>query len=190
MGGCRQHAGEMPARNENIIRLTIVSGRKGLGNAGMGACLFTLPVMLQIIDLLEKIIAGGLQAHSCLVTDTEQFQGVFKNATLHVFVLDTPDLDLAVYPFELGGTIVIRKRGKRDFHGNKLGFVVSVRIETRFQTTVGAILQKSAHQLVTVPVEEQDSHKQYGSNMLHVHKLITFLNKKVFFFRIGGRARG
>jgi hypothetical protein len=168
--------------DEKIVLLSIIRRRKTF--VGGGGSLFSLRrMLLEVIDLPEKIIFGGLQAHGCLVGDTEQLQGIFEEAAFYIFVLDAADLDLAVYPFETGRRVVIRKRGDGDLDGNELGFVVVVFVETSFQPAIGAILQVGAQQLVTVPVEEQDSHKQYGSNVFHVHKLITFLIKPGIFLQ-------
>jgi hypothetical protein len=148
-------------------------------------------VLLQIIDLLEKIVFGSLEAHGRLVGDAEQFEGILENAAFYIFVLYACNFDLAIYPFEGGGAVVVRQGRQGDPDGDQLGFVVFVLVETGFQPTIGAILQKGAHQLVPVPVEEQYSHEQYGSKVFHVHKLITFLVTPAIFLKNKGLpARG
>src|SRR5262249_17681742 len=93
-------------------------------------------------------------------------QGVFEDAALYIVIMYAIDLDLAIDPFESIGTVVIRQGGQGNFDGDQLGFVVIVPVETGFQFGLGLLFPVCGEELVSVPVEEENSHEQYGQQAL------------------------
>ena len=150
---------------------------KALIDAGAGGRFFPgRRLLLEVVHLPEEFIGCGLLTDCCLVGNTTILQGIPEDPPADIFVLYASDLDLSVDPFKPRRRIVIRKRGYGNFKRNELGSVVGIPVKTCLQPAIGPVLQVGGQQLVPVPVEEEDTHKQYGSNTFQGSQIRKFLD--------------
>ena len=164
----RRHTCSQRVGNGDIhCRRLIIFGEVFYGRSG---ALLSLVLLLQIVHLAEEIVLRLLQFHRGDVRDTQQFKRILEHPAFDILVADATDVDVAVYAFKVaGGVAIVIGIGQcrdGDLHPKKLGFIVFVPVEASLEPGLGLLLPVLGQQLVTVPVEEEDSHEQYGSEAL------------------------
>jgi len=90
----------------------------------MQAVAFFPPSMLEIIYKAEDFIVDLLQFRTGGIRNTEYFERIIKYPAFDIFIFNTTDLHLSVYPFKGRRIVIVRQVAHRNLHRDQLRRIV------------------------------------------------------------------